>query len=105
MRSTALETAEATFGRALATSRCSFQMAKILSTCWVGFATLMRSCPNLLEPPISWLLGQRPFAGFELKHRLVPRPVQPCIQLRNCPLSPLRSSPPEDRLHPSIFLA
>ena len=33
MMSTALETAEASDGRALATSRCSFQMARILSTC------------------------------------------------------------------------
>ena len=33
MMSTALETAEASVGRALAISRCSFQMARILSTC------------------------------------------------------------------------
>src|SRR5438445_3906205 len=39
MISTAFETLEASLGRAWATSKCSFQIAMIRSTCWVVLAT------------------------------------------------------------------
>src|SRR5437763_802717 len=103
--SAALATSGASRGSALATSRCSFQMALILSSCWPGIAALVLLALTSLS--ICCFLGvsvSRP-GSFSPIHCLIPPPDQGCLELGKRHLCPFSSFPSKHRFHPGVLPA